>query len=467
MLNEAYNVIGDHKECDTFGTYRSYIDTWWQWYEGSVDGFHEYSENVLGQMKAFQRYTLNSAKSVSEAWSELLTREPFEMIIDDEKMQSYVEYVLEKENFGEMLPKYLELAFATSTAWMVEYIADNEVFIDYINVDYGTPISYRNGIITGLAVVNTYKQGKMFVTHIQYHESLNDNYVITNEAYASEDEGQLGKPIDIAKLNIKDIDIPNTTPWFQTMKPNIANNIDPASPFGISIFNKNIDTLKAIDKKYTEFDCEFELGKKRIVVGSAAMQKELDEETNQFVSYVSTTDRAYQAVSSDEFVMKEIDFTLREQAYINALNKELAFLADGVGMDEGSFVYNGSSMKTATEVISEKSKTFGHKKKHDKMLLNVLYGVVNSIISAKGYIDGVDYSNIEVTITLSDNILVDDDAKRLEERADVIAGNMPKKLFLMRNYGLDSDTADIWLAQIAKESQIVDIETTEGLFMND
>ena len=282
--------------------------------------------------------------------------------------------------------------------------------------------------------------------------------------FKSTDEHDIGFPIDSEEIGISDVIIRDAKPFFQVIKPNITNKIDIDNPLGMAIFQDAMDTVKAIDNKYTEFDNEFCLGKRRIVVSSDALRKEIDTDSGQWVSYMGS-DTVYQAVnrSSDEPLFEAVDFALREQSYINALNQEFNFLADSIGMDSGSFIFNGVSMKTATEVISEKSKTFGNKKKHDKMLRDVLMGCVKSIIGCIEIIEGRRY-DVEIDITMSDSVLIDEEAQKNSERIDVQGGIMPKTVFLQRNYGLSEEEAIEWIQKANEQQGTVTSATLEGMF---
>lgn len=463
-MQDIWQLIADTTGVAVDSTYRTnYIDDWRDWFQGYSSSFHTYSENVMGVNKAFARLSLGAAGKSARAWAELLTREFPEIAIDDANLQNKVEKILKDEEFKSEFVKYLELAFGVGTAAMVEYIVGEDIHIDFLDVDSIVPLSWHNGKILELATINLLSQGGVYYTHIQYNRSVGGNYVITNDLYASDDEGDVGHLVDPAILGIEDLQFDGVKPFFQVIKPNLTNKIDIDNPLGMSVFQDAMDTVKAIDKKYTEFDNEFCLGKKRIVVSSDALKKQIDTDSGQWVSYLGS-DTVYQAVSRDgEPLFQAVDFTLREQSYINALNQEFNFLADSIGMDAGAFVFNGVSMKTATEVISEKSKTFGNKKKHDKVIKDAIYGCVMAIINCIEVIENRKY-NAKVTVTMSDAVLIDAVAKKNDERIDVQNGYMPKTEYLMRNYGLSETVAKEWVARAKSEDGTVTSETLEQMF---
>lgn len=463
-MNDIWAVIQAETGVDIDTTYRTqYIEEWRDWFQGYVDGFHSYTENVLGRQKAFSRLSLGAAGKTARAWAELLTREFPVIAVSDDGLQDKVEQILIGENFKTELVKYLELAFGVGTSGMVQYQVGKEVHIDFLDVDSFVPLSWRNGMVTELATINLFSREGKYFTHIQYNLHQMGNYVIKNTVYMSDSEDDLGALVPPEVIGVDDVVYHGVKPFFQLMMPNLTNKIDIDNPLGMSVFQDAMSTIKTIDKKYTELDNEFCLGKKRIVVSSDALKKEIDTDSGQWVSYLGS-DTVYQAVNnSGESLFEAVDFTLREQSYINALNQEFNFLADSVGMDAGTFVYNGSSMKTATEVISEKSKTFGNKKKHDKMLKDVLYNCVWSVIHCIEAIEGRKY-DVEVTVTMSDAVLIDSQAKKIDERVDVQSGLMPKTEYLIRNYGLSEEDAVRWIEEANAQSGTVTSATLETMF---
>ena len=63
---------------------------------------------------------------------------------------------------------------------------------------------------------------------------------------------------------------------------------------------------------------------------------------------------------------------------------------------------------------------------------------------------------LEINLHFDEGVFVDKD-KQLEEDLKVeMAGFMPKKQFLMRNYGLSEDDADKWLAELQSEAPETD-----------
>ena len=166
-LKQVWEVIEKQTGAKVDTTYRTqYIDVWRDWFQGYRAGFHSYTEKVLGVNKSFSRKSLGGAGRCAKAWADILTREFPVIAISDQSLQDKVEEVLKRENFKTEFVKYLELAFGVGTAAIVEYIVEEEVMIDCLDVEQIVPLSWKNGKIKELATINTFYRDEFYYTHI-------------------------------------------------------------------------------------------------------------------------------------------------------------------------------------------------------------------------------------------------------------------------------------------------------------
>ena len=61
-----------------------------------------------------------------------------------------------------------------------------------------------------------------------------------------------------------------------------------------------------------------------------------------------------------------------------------------------------------------------------------------------------------------DGVFIDKDKQRADEMQLVAAGIMPKKEYLMRNFGLSETDADKWLSEVADEQPEMSFNSFEG-----
>lgn len=217
---------------------------------------------------------------------------------------------------------------------------------------------------------------------------------------------------------------------------------------GIAVYANSLDRFKAIDLKYDSFMREFDLGRKRILVSSSAVKAKMQVDTNgkpQMVQYFDSNDQAYVSINGmEQQPIKEIDFTLRTQEHIDAINAELNWLSSNVGLGQNFYKFDGQSVKTATEVISENSDTFRTREHHWLVIQDVVYDLVKAICQ----IEGIQTKSI--TITPDDSIIEDKTAKQLQGMQKVAQGLKSKKTFLIEE-GMSEEAAEKELEEIEKE----------------
>ena len=133
----------------------------------------------------------------------------------------------------------------------------------------------------------------------------------------------------------------------------------------MSIYAPAMDTLHTLDIVFDSFQREYTLGKKRIIAPARAMRKvpAVNGGSGLMVSYFDADDEVYQALATDTAEdLKIIDNSvdLRVEEHVSGINANLAILCAQVGFDPGTLSFDAQrGLKTATEVISEDSKTFG------------------------------------------------------------------------------------------------------------
>lgn len=432
---------------------------WKSWYRGSVNDFHYYNTRVNGKTVQCERKTMNMPKKVCEDITKLLWTEKTRIELSNKKATTKLWEVLDsKENsFTVNFPIFLEKALAIGTGVLVEYKNEqNKTIIDYLDGTVFIPYKYTNGYISGGITVSRsveeVRKKKIYYTHLTYHEYENGIYRRYNELYKSSIETELGKEDNFSQRfpNVKELEeIPTSTPRFQVFKPNIANNFDMDSPMGISVLANSIDRFKSIDMKYDTFYNEFDLGKKRILVDPTAMKGTMQADTEgntHLVQYFDTEDKAYVGINGmDGQPVKEIDFTLRTQEHIDAINAELDWLSSNIGLGGNFYKFDGKSTKTATEVISENSDAFRTKVHYDIITNDIIYDLVKVICEMEGI------KTNKITIIPDDSIIEDKNIEQLRAQQEVTAGLRSKKSYLMDIKGMSEQEADEELQKIQDE----------------
>ncbi len=449
---------------------------WKSWYRGNVNNFHYYNVKLAnGKTEKKERRTMNMPKKVCEDFSKLEWSEKVEIKLDSKRSTEKLLKVLnsKENNFNVNFPSFLEKEYALGTAVTVEYKKNGKSIIDYIEGDVVLPYKYTNSYIYGLVTVSRIIEGpkskRKYYTHLTYHEFEDNVYSKVNELYISSNENTLGKEIDFNDKfpDVEEYEIIETEfPRFQVWKLPIANNFDTGSPMGLSILANQIDKFKSIDTKYDSFDHEFVSGKRRVLVDKSAVKRDVegvdDNDNIIYKSYFDADDDVYVAIKGMENQpVKDINFNLRVDEHINAINAELNYLSAGVGLGIGFYKFDGNGLKTATEVVSENSDTYRTKVHHQIPIYDCLYDLIAAICE----MEGIKYK--EISITFDDSIVQDEDAliKRGIELYN--AGLISKEKFMKKYLHYEDSEVKEELIKIHEDNKIVQPEGMDFFGMNE
>ena len=465
------------------GDIYDYMQIWKEWLAGDVADFHHYKVKLAsGTTVNKEILTMNMPKKVCEDMAKLLWTEKTQIQLKRKKDTIKLWSILDNKvnNFTTNFPIFIEQVMGLGNGALIEYKDNGVTTIDYVTGDLVVPYKYTNSYVYGLITVSRYseiedaetnKEKTFYYTHITYHEHENGKYKRKHELYKSENDNELGNEINFNEIYPdieKEDEIETDVPYFQVLKPNLANNLDMSSPLGISIFANSIDRFKAIDLKYDSFSREFVLGKKRILVDNTTLKAKAIPNENGKIDYVQQFDaneEVYVAVEGmEKQPAKEIDFTLRTKDHIDAINAELNWLSSNVGLGENYYKFDGVSVKTATEVISENSKAFRTRTRHLINVNDVVYDLVRAIC----HIEGIDASDI--VITPDDSIITDKNAEKTLALMEVQQGLKSKKSYLIKFEGMTEQQAQEELDKINEEKmtnqEVFGFPTDEGQTIN-
>lgn len=459
-LIKGLEKITDHKEIYSNDEMYDNIEVWKSLYRGYYEPFHRVRYKTISGWKERTMQSLQMPKIVSSEMAALVFNEKCEISIDNETVKEFIDAVFEQNHFNKEFQDHLEFMFAHGGAVIKPYVEDDKIKLSFVTADCFVPVSWHNGYITEAVFVSEYRKGDKQYTHLEWHTWDNTTYVIKNELYESEGN-ELGIKVPLSTL------FPNLEPevringlkrpLFVYFKPNTANNIDTQSPLGISIFANALDTIKALDTAFDSFHREFRLGRKRIVVPAHMVQTVIDPETGQGYRYFDDTDEVYEAFNDgniDENKIHDISVELRVEEHISAINALLNIFAMQTGFSAGTFSFDGKSVKTATEVVSENSKTFKSKKSHEIIIEEGLRELITTIIDIAllyGLYNGL--TDYEVSVAFDDSIVEDENSEIDKQIKLVNSGLTSRKRAIMRIHKCTEEEALQILQEIFEEER--------------
>lgn len=468
-LEEIINSIAN-RTTTRFYSFVGNQTIWRDWYCGKVADFHNYT--VFNGVKDISctRYSLQMAKKVCEDWANLLINEKTDIVLTDERSQANLEDIFARTNFWQIANEGVEKTFALGNgAWVIDVKgvavgADGKpaqsgtVNVYFCNALKMRPITVENGVLTECAFVSeTAMTNKQKRFDVQVHLKGKDgNYWIYNFAGTGTDERNI-------TLSDKEpytvINTGSDIAWFVPLKPNMANNCDFDSAFGVSVFANAVDTLKSIDLIYDSYANEFLLGKKRLFIKQSLLQiNELTGETRK--PFDDKDISVYNLPNADGDINKIIadnTQTLRVADHQTALQNMLDLLGfqTGFGTDHFKFTRKGI-MSTATQIISENSEMFRNVRKQEILVEHALTALVKALAYASTKFGGEPINAGNVTIRFDDSIIEDKATERASDRTDVAMGVMSKAEYRAKWYAETEEVAQAKIDEI-DESTLPDL----------
>ena len=433
------------------------IKEWDSWYKGNVRNFSFYKVySGQGTWTRRKRRSLGMAKKVSEDIADLLLNERVKITLSDENTGGFVNKVLEQNNFLVTGNDYQERKAYTGTVAYVPYLYDAEaagdgsilngkIGIDYVSASNIFPVSWSNGNVKECIFTFTKTVNRKKYVQVQFHKLVSGLYVIENtvlECISGSQEGRELSEKEWKELkpfaNLASvIKTGSTEPQFVIDRLNIVNNADEdeTNPMGIAIFANAIDIMKQLDTTFDSYDNEFGLGRKRIFVAPEMLKNvngtpAFDPEDTVF--YKLPEDYAER---QDGKSIVEVNMELRSEQHSKAMNDGLNYLSLKCGFGTERYKFDGTGVKTATEVVSENSDLYRMIKKHEIILESAIKELVHIIIRL-GIVTGEALNpDTEITVDFDDSIIEDKQAERNTDRQDVSMGAMALWEYRAKWYG--------------------------------
>ena len=479
----------------------------WKWlYKGYYEAWHLIKAPTIQNPEAERRmYFLNLSKAICAelagmVWTDQtavsISTRGVELAEDEtDPLQKFVERVLFQNNFGvEMLEAIEKAAALGGEAMKVwhEVRRDKEgkeipnsarIKIGWCMADQFIPTAWDNSEVTEGVFISRIAKNGYYYTKLEWHKWDGVTYVISNELYRSE----MYKPGSTEPQDILGFRVPLAEVYplleeettvqgveaslFSYFRPPVANNIDDNSPLGVSIYANAMETLHSIDICFDSFVREFRLGKKRIIVPARMINTVVDPGTGKTLRYFNANDETYEALNTDNpdaLKITDNSVELRVEEHVEAINAFLNILCLQIGLSAGTFSFDArGGLKTATEVVSENSKTYKTVRNFQNMVRPAVIRLIDNIITVAALYgmqtdEGTLISELrergyDVSIAMDDGITQDRQTNINEGISLVGAGLLSKKSFSTNpkyGQGLTPEAAQKELEQIAAESRI-------------
>lgn len=356
------------------------------------------------------------------------------------------------------LRTYTEYGAAKGGLMLKPYISGKNVAVDFVQADQFYPVAFdTNGRMTACVFSDQKTIGQWFYTRLEFHAMTPEGYRITNAAFRSMTKDMLGSQIDLSLVDAwADLE-PEATitnvdrPLFAYFKMPFANNIDPTSPLGVSIYARAVELIEQADRQWSRLMWEFESGERAVYADTQAFEKDTNGKPKlpnkrlyralDSVSNIGANGKLFEAWSPE---FREVSI----KSGLDAILKKIEF---NCGLAYGTLSDPEAVALTATEIKTSKQRTYATitdcQKALEDALENLLYAM--DVWATLGSL--APQGKYTALYEFDDSIVTDHDSAFVQDSQAVGMSVMSKVEFRMRNYGEDEATARKMVAMVTAE----------------
>lgn len=433
--------------------------------------------NSYGERRQRPLSTLNVTKLASKRLASIIFNEQCEISLENPELDKFIKQIIDDNHFNLQFEQHLETGIALGGLAARPYVDDqNNIRIAWANADQFYPLRTNTDNISECAFASrsTRIENKqtIYYTLLEFHQwNGPDEYIVTNELYRSTQRQVIGDQVPLATLYPEmeervEFNGVIKKPLFAYFKTPGANNRDLDSPLGIGVVDNSRNVIDAINYTHDAFVHEVKMGKRRIAVPAEMLRPGAsygNDEPNEAHPRVfdSDMDVYEQFYGTDDLKITDLTSDIRSDQYKSAIDYFLREFEEQTGFSAGTFSFDGQGVKTATEVVSENSTTYQTRSSYltqVELFLNQLVTAILEVASTPEFFSDSQArikfnadDDLKLSVHFDDGVFVDKDKQRTDELALVSAGVMPKKEYLIRNFGLSEQEADQWVAEVLNE----------------
>lgn len=327
---------------------------------------------------------------------------------------------------------------------------------EYITADKMIPISFDDdGKPNDMAFLSVKRMGENnYYFRLERHYFTNGNLTIENNCYHSQSRSDIGQRCELenvpewANIQPGPIIYPGMTQMdFGYYQNPVENKID-ESGCGVSIYESAIGLIRKADRQAARLDWEYESGERAIHVDERALKHSKGK------TYLpKLSNRLYRGLNlddgKDKELFKEYSPQMRDEAYKRGLEECKREIEFNVGLAYGDLSDVQNVEKTATEVLTSKTRKYNRV----TAIQNNLEKCLQDFVQALAFYNGCYMSGIEFACKFKDSILTDEESERQQDRQDVSMGAMSLLEYRMKWYNEDEETAR---AKLPEQNQVME-----------
>lgn len=343
----------------------------------------------------------------------------------------------------------------------------NRIAIDVVRADRFYPTAFNsNGDVTGAVFMDSKRIGDYVYTRLEYHSLMGTHYTVLNKAYRSErlqsavsEEEQITVELPFSQeVPLESVDEWRglspvvemdgvETPLFAYIRTPRANNKDPSSPLGASVFSRAEDAIKEADIQYTRILREYKVKEAFIQADETLFDRDRDgnpvlPEGEERVYRTYRFDNA-SAGGKNGFI-ETYSPEIRDASLFNGLNRLYQNIEFLCGLAYGTLSdlnFSSNAEKTATEIKYSKQRSYTTVHAMQKAWEAGLLRMLNAMDTLCTLYGMAPEGELAPVITWGDGVLEDTDIEYQRRWAMVLAGKLKLESFYAWYFGCSEESA--------------------------
>lgn len=427
MTTQNLVNITDHPKIAVSGAEYDRIGENLKYFAGRYPQIEYKDSNGTKQKRDYNH--LPVGRTAAKKIASLVFNEQAEIKIDDKDADNFIQDQLQNDRFIKNFERYLESCLALGGLAMRPYVDNGKVRVSFVQAPVFLPLQANTQDVSSAAIVTktTKSEGQKqkYYTLIEFHEWKEDErYTITNELYKSDNKDTVGARVPLSTLyddleeavNVNGL----SRPLFTYLKTPGMNNKDINSPLGLSIFDNAKTTIDFLNETYDQFMWEVKMGQRRVAVPTQTIKTQYNQDGEKVVvkREFDVGQNVYEQFDNGDLDkgvgITDLTTPIRSDDYIKAINEGLALFEMQIGVSAGMFSFDGKSMKTATEIVSENSDTYQMRNSIVSLVEQALKELIISMIElaiAYGLYKGNVPTMDKISINLDDGVFTDRNAE--------------------------------------------------------
>lgn len=399
-------------------------------------------------------HSLQLPSSICQEMARLVTMES-EINITGSARADFIKTSM--QTFLEQLPIYTEFCCNGGGIVFKPYVDPGGIAIDVARAGYYYPTAFNGaGDITGIIFPEFKQVGKKLYTRLEYQHLEGSTYIVENRAFLSkkaiirtDNVFHLGQEIPLAEVP-EWAEMASYTEFhhadrtlFAHFKIPIANNIDPDSPLGVSIYSRAVNQIQDADEQYGATLWEYKSKETAIQAADEFFRRNRSGE----VVLPKGKERLYRAMGPGITGKDDMPFfnayspEIRDQSFFNGYNKIVQKIEFNSGLAYGTLSDPQVVDKTAEEIKASKQRSYATVKSIQNSLQRALDTLIMAIDAWIDMEQLAPAGKVEASYDWDDSIVVDKKSEIEQLRADVSMGVVSRVEYRMRRFGETEEQA--------------------------